>query len=114
MLNKLLRYPLFSSLLFFAFTLSAANNPPDHYMVSYTLKYSYSKDSLNNFWKKKKIPQILVPLRYAVDMYEVTYKGMWLDSSFIMAKGVMYVPHSDKPNAEMVYDHGTRISVGMK
>ena len=103
--------------MFFMFVcsfLNAADTPPDHYMVSYTLKYTYSKDSLDRFWKAKKIPQMVVPVRYAVDMYEVTYKGMWLDSSFIMAKGVMYVPHSNKPNAELIYDHGTRISVAMK
>jgi len=114
MKNTRFRLPLVGLLLLFVCCLQAANNAPDHYMVSYTLKYSYTKDSLNNFWKEKKIPQILVPVRYAVDMYEVTYKGMWLDSSYIMAKGVMYVPHSNQPNAEMIYDHGTRISVAMK
>lgn len=90
---------------------SSASAPPDYYMVSYNLKYSYSIDSLNKFWKRKKIPQIVDHVRYAVDMYEITYKGMWLDSSFIMAKGVMYVPRSNKPNAELIYDHGTRISI---
>jgi hypothetical protein len=111
MRNILFKLPVVGMLLIFAFSLSAANQPPDRYMVSYTLKYSYTKDSLDRFWKQKKIPKILVPLRYAVDAYEVTYKGMWLDSTFITAKGVMYVPHSDKPNAELIYDHGTRISV---
>jgi hypothetical protein len=101
-------------LLLAACSLFAAGSAPDHYMVSYTLKYTYTKDSLNRFWKQKKIPTIIVPIRYDVDMYEVTYKGMWLDSSYIMAKGVMYVPHTGKPNAEMIYDHGTRISVSMK
>ncbi|HLP52586.1 MAG TPA: hypothetical protein VK154_16975 [Chitinophagales bacterium] len=85
---------------------------PDHYMVSYQLKYTYSQDSLNKFWKKSHIPQLVVPVRNAVDMYEITYKGMWLDSTFITAKGVMYIPKVDKPSAEMVYCHGTRISVG--
>src|SRR5688500_12768135 len=89
----------------------AAFNPPDSYLVSYTLKYSYTQDSLDRFWKQKSIPQIMVPVRNAVDMYEVTYKGLWLDSTFIIAKGVMYVPKSEKPAAEMVYCHGTRISI---
>lgn len=89
----------------FAFTL------PDHYLVSYELKYSYTQDSLNKFWKRTHIPQLLVPVRNAVDMYEVTYKGLWLDSSFIIAKGVVYIPKTDKPAAEMVYDHGTRIGL---
>ncbi len=88
--NAFLRSAVFTMFLFFCCTLFAGPTPPEHYMVSYTLKYSYTKDSLENFWKKKKIPQILVPLRFAVDMYKVTYKGMWLDSTYIMAKGVMY------------------------
>ena len=91
--------------------LSRAGSTPDHYLIDYKLRYTYTKDSLVSFWKHSKIPQILVPIRNAVDMYEVTYRGMWLDSTFIMAKGVMYVPHGDKPSAEMIYCHGTRISV---
>lgn len=109
---------LFCVFVCFAFTTifnplhAAGATPPDHFMVSYNLKYTYTLDSLNNFWKRKKIPQIVDRVRYAIDMYEVTYKGMWLDSSYILAKGVMYVPRSGKPNAELIYDHGTRISLG--
>lgn len=91
--------------------LKAATPAPDHYLVDYKLRYTYTLDSLEHFWKRKHIPQIMVPIRNAVDMYEVTYKGMWLDSSFIMAKGVLYVPHGDKPSAELIYCHGTRISI---
>jgi hypothetical protein len=84
---------------------------PEKFLISYELKYSYTQDSLKKFWKKSHIPQIVLPIRNDVDMYEITYKGLWLDSSFIMAKGVLYVPKLDKPMAEMVYCHGTRISV---
>lgn len=96
---------------FFSFTPVKAFNPPDTYMVSHKLLYSYTQDSLDRFWKSNGMPQLLLPVENAVDMYEITYKGMWLDSSFVMAKGVMYVPKSDKPLAEMVYCHGTRISI---
>jgi len=106
-----LRFWVTTFVLFIFCSSAFAVTAPDHYMVSYNLKYSYSIDSLNKFWKRKKIPQIVDHVRYAVDMYEITYKGMWLDSSFIMAKGVMYVPRSNKANAELIYDHGTRISV---
>jgi dienelactone hydrolase len=112
MKNKFLR--LFAACLLLvsvAFEAEAAFTPPDHYLISYKLKYSYTRDSLLHFWKKNKIPQVAVRVRYAVDMYEVTYKGLWLDSSFIMAKGVMYVPRMEKPSAEMVYCHGTRIAI---
>ena len=96
----------------FSFTPKAvASQAPESFMVDYKLVYSYTQDSLDRFWKSNKIPQVLMPVNNAVDMYEITYKGMWLDSSFIMAKGVLYVPKSDKPLAEMIYCHGTRISV---
>ncbi|CAN5384596.1 hypothetical protein BH09BAC1_BH09BAC1_18870 [soil metagenome] len=88
-----------------------AYNPPASFMVEYKLLYSYTQDSLDRFWKANKIPQILMPVENAVDMYEISYKGLWLDSSFVLAKGVLYVPKSEKPLAEMVYCHGTRISV---
>ncbi|MFN8308428.1 MAG: hypothetical protein U0T73_00575 [Chitinophagales bacterium] len=111
---KKIRYAFFALLLTFLTSVSTAHpafSTPDHYLVSYQLKYTYTMDSLNHFWKKSHIPKIAVPLRNAVDMYEVTYKGLWLDSTFIIAKGVMYVPKTTKPSAEMVYCHGTRISL---
>jgi hypothetical protein len=97
--------------LLFTLPAKATTTAPDHVLISYDLKYTYTVDSLTKFWKKSHIPQILVPIRNAVEMYEVTYKGMWLDSTFIMAKGVVYVPKGTKPSAEMVYCHGTRISI---
>ena len=90
-----------------------ASAAPDHYIVEYKKVFSYTKDSLNRFWKQKHIPQIMVPVRYDVDMYDVTYKGIWLDSTYIKARGVLYVPKGTEKLAEMVYDHGTRISVDM-
>lgn len=94
-----------------ALVANATFNPPTSYLVDYKLRYTYTVDSLNRFWKKNGMPKIVLPVRNDVDMYEVTYKGMWLDSSFITAKGVLYVPKSTKPMSEMVYCHGTRISI---
>lgn len=107
----LYRSPLFLACTLFFSVAMASFNPPAKYTVSYKLKYSYTQDSLDRFWKRKNIPQIVLPVRNAVDMYEVTYKGLWLDSTFITAKGVMYIPKGEKPAAEMVYCHGTRISI---
>lgn len=86
-------------------------NTPDQLMVSYKKLYTYTQDSLDRYWKKNSIPQVITKVSNAVDLYEVTYKGLWLDSTYIIAKGAMYVPVSDKPLAEMVYCHGTRISI---
>lgn len=101
----------FSVLLFAKPLQSLAINTPSKLLVDYQLRYSYSRDSLMAFWKKNNMPRFVLPVRNGVDMYEVTYKGMWLDSSFIIAKGVLYVPQTDKPAAEMVYCHGTRVSL---
>lgn len=95
----------------FAFAHATNPNTPDQLMVSYKKLYTYTQDSLNNYWKKNSIPQAITKVSNAVDLYEITYKGLWLDSTYIIAKGAMYVPVSDKPLAEMVYCHGTRISV---
>lgn len=90
---------------------ASAFTAPSNFLVSYELKYSYTQDSLDHFWKRKNIPQLVLPVRNAVDMYEITYKGLWLDSTFITAKGVVYVPKVEASSAEMVYCHGTRISL---
>lgn len=89
----------------------SAAEQPSSYVVDYKYLYTYTQDSLARFWKKNNIPQAISKVSNDVDMYEVTYKGLWLDSTYIMAKGVLYVPKVDKPVAEMVYCHGTRISV---
>jgi hypothetical protein len=111
MKNTLLHFLIAALLILTTGAKAKAFTAPDHFLVSYELKYTYTQDSLNKFWKRTHIPQIAVPVRNAVDMYEVTYKGLWLDSTFIMAKGVVYIPKVDKPSAEMVYDHGTRIGL---
>lgn len=104
---------LFLLLSFCSLMLSASTfAPPASYVVDFKLKYSYTQDSMDRVWKERNIPQLIAPVKNAVDMYEVTYKGLWLDSTFIVAKGVMYVPRVSKPSPEMVYCHGTRISIG--
>ncbi len=111
-MKHLLRFSLLSlSIFIFHLTSHAAFSAPEKYVISYELKYTYTKDSLDKFWKRTHIPQMVIPVRNAVDMYEVTYKGLWLDSTFIMAKGVLYVPKVEVPSAEMVYCHGTRIGL---
>ena len=56
----------------FAYLVRAAETPQS-YMVEYKLLYSYTQDSLERYWKANHIPQILVPVNNAVDMYDVTY-----------------------------------------
>lgn len=106
-----LLYSLLIVLMLVSLRLSATGSDSEKVLVDYKLLYTYSRDSLISFWKKKHIPRLVLPVRYAVDMYEITYRGLWLDSSYVLAKGVLYVPHAQKPMAEMTYCHGTRISL---
>ena len=84
---------------------------PSKFLIDYKLRYSYTVDSLEKFWKKNGMPQLVLPIRNDVDLYEVTYKGLWLDSTFILAKGALYVPKNQGPSSEMTYCHGTRIGL---
>jgi hypothetical protein len=114
MKNSLFRFAALTLFVFITTIAAKAFDPPAQYLVSYELKYTYTQDSLNHFWKKTHIPQMIVPVRNAVDVYEVVYKGLWLDSTFIIAKGSLYIPRTTKPAAEMVYDHGTRIRLNQQ
>ncbi|MCX7743530.1 MAG: hypothetical protein N2167_03095, partial [Flavobacteriales bacterium] len=46
-------------------------------LQSYELKKTYSREELKDTWKKYKIPRAIVPIRYAVDVYEVMYTTLW-------------------------------------
>lgn len=99
-------------LLFTTFKLFAETpQKPEKFTVSYEYLYTYTEDSLERYWKRNHIPQVITRVRNAVDMYSVTYRGLWMDSTYIIAKGVLYIPKIDKPAAEMVYCHGTRIGI---
>lgn len=90
---------------------ATAFETPEKFMVEYKLNYSYTLDSIRQYCKNNNIPRFVFPSHNSVDMYEITYKGLWIDSTFIIAKGVLYVPKITKPAAEMVFCHGTQINV---
>lgn len=83
-------------------------------LIDYKLLYTYSKDSLANFYAKRNIPQAITPIRYDVAMYEITYKGKWVDDSYRIAKGVLMVPITEGKIPEMAYCHGTRVAIKEK
>jgi hypothetical protein len=105
--------PYLFSLLFLliAFQSAIFAQKPEKLMIEYKKLYTYTQDSLRNYYKNNKIPKKLAPVRNDVDMYEITYYGKWIDSSYIKAKGVLYVPVKKEGMDEFVYCHGTRISV---
>lgn len=102
---------IFSFLAFlFSVTVSANyrefNGP---YLVSYSLVKSHTKKTLNELWKKNKVPKIALALRNEVDIYEIVYRAKWIDGSWRNASGIYYVPKVDKPVPYFMFGHGTQI-----
>lgn len=89
-------------------SLSAIANP-EKYLVSYELIKTYTKENVEELWKKKKIPKIIMPVKNGVDVYEVIYNAKWIDSTWRKASGIYFVPKIDKAVPYMMYGHGTQI-----
>ncbi len=97
------------SLFVFSFSLLAQ----DSVLVSYRLVKQHNKETLKAMWKKNKLPQLFVPIKFDVDIYEITYKGRWIDGSMRTATGIYYTPKSTpKALPTMVFAHGTEIFKG--
>lgn len=98
-----------SAIVVLFFNSNAKQPRPENLLVEYTHLYTYSKDSLLKIWDKGNIPLSMTPVNYAVDMYEVSYYGKWIDQSYIKSKGILFVPKNDTSSfAELAYCHGTR------
>lgn len=83
------------------------------HIVSITLFQTVSREDFQSNLEKKHLPKSMVPARYTVDIYDITYYTRWHDGSLIRATGLYYLPRdSKKPVAELLYDHGTRIGRG--
>lgn len=84
-------------------------------LISYTLFKTVTKEELKVKMKKNKVPKALLNPKYDVDVYDITYKTLWHDSTCILASGFVFVPRGyKKPMAEVVYHHGTRVEKGRK
>ena len=83
------------------------------HIVSYTLYKTVTKEEFRATAQKRHLPKSVVPAHYDVDVYDVTYYTQWHDGSTIKATGLYFVPRSvKKPVAELLYDHGTRVTRG--
>lgn len=82
-------------------------------LISYTLWKTVTKEELRKKMKESHVPKSLLSPKYDVDIYDVTYKSCWHDSTCILASGLVFVPRAvNKPMAEVVYHHGTRVQKG--
>jgi alpha/beta superfamily hydrolase len=81
----------------------------EKHLVSYTLVKSYTKENVQELWKKKSIPKIIMPVKNGVDVYEIIYKAQWIDGSWRNASGIYFAPKTDKTAPYVMYGHGTQI-----
>lgn len=81
------------------------------YLISHELKVSYSKEMLKKQWTKAKLKEFIVPINYAIDVYEIIYYTSWHDGSKIKASGLYFVPQSgvEDKHPMMCYHHGTQV-----
>ncbi|MBL7800774.1 MAG: hypothetical protein JNL95_08600 [Chitinophagales bacterium] len=107
---------LIYSFLFAWLTISTfAIGPTGNKLVSYTLWNTVTKEELREKMKKNHVPKALLNPKYDVDIYDITYKSFWHDGTSILASGLVFMPKGvNKPMAEVVYHHGTRVEKGRK
>ncbi|MBS1625845.1 MAG: hypothetical protein JST83_17615 [Bacteroidetes bacterium] len=81
------------------------------HIVSCTLIQTQTKENFEKTLEKRHLPKSMVPIKNTVDVYDITYYTKWHDGTTIKASGLYYLPRdSRKPVAELLYDHGTRIT----
>ncbi len=89
----------------------AALKTPENFLVSNTLIKKYTIADLKKKWKATHKPEFIVPVNFAVNVYEIIYKAPSLDKkSWINCSGICYVPTTNgKPTPTLMYGHGTEI-----
>jgi hypothetical protein len=88
----------------------------ESYLISYNLVKPHTKKEIRALWKSHHIPKLMLPVRNGVDVYEILYKGKWIDGTLRTASGIVYVPKvsSGKKVPVVMYGHGTEIHKGRK
>lgn len=105
----IMRIFTFLLVLLFAVPTFATDPTPSAYLVSYKLVKSHTKKTISALWKKNSVPKIALPVKNAVDIYEIIYKVQWIDGTWRNASGIYYVPKVQKAVPYMMFGHGTQI-----
>jgi len=80
------------------------------YLISKQLSKHHSVKSIDSLWKAHKIPKMMLHISNDVDIYEITYKALWIDSTWRIASGLCFVPKgTTSAPATVMYGHGTQI-----
>ena len=84
--------------------------------ISWKKIKTFSKEELREkIWEKYNVPEKIAPLRYAVDLYEVSYTSVSIHNSKVRASGLFFVPQGTKDAPQTImYHHGTRVLKGQK
>ncbi|MBX7240560.1 MAG: hypothetical protein K1X92_02340 [Bacteroidia bacterium] len=88
-----------------SFTLFSQNSP----LISFQKKFTFTQDSLQKRWKQVKLPEMIVPIRYEVDLYEVIYYSNYPDGSKVKVSGWALVPKTEGKVSLISYNHGTQL-----
>jgi pimeloyl-ACP methyl ester carboxylesterase len=93
--------------LFFAFarTLICAQQVVERKRIA-----SVSAMQMDSLRQLQHVPRRLAPVRYGVDVYELTYTTRWWDGTPVKASGFYLVPQNCQESIPTVaYNHGTRL-----
>ncbi|MCH2020899.1 MAG: alpha/beta hydrolase [Saprospiraceae bacterium] len=105
-----MRFPFLLLVFFFLFSLSISVAKPKLTLKSYELVKTISVEIIDSIRKSRKVPKSLLPVRYAVKVYEVIYNSKHIDGSNIIASGLYFVPvNPDSEVPLLSYHHGTLI-----
>ncbi|MGB1247408.1 MAG: alpha/beta hydrolase family protein [Chitinophagales bacterium] len=79
-----------------------------NFLLNYEKLTTVEVEELQERWKKNHVPELMIPINYTVEGYNVQYRTKWHDGTEIMASGVYWVPKDiDVKIPLMVYNHGT-------
>ena len=57
---------------------------PAQQLISYTKVSSLQNTDLKKAWKANGIPEFIVSISHAIDLYEIIYTTKWLSSQFFL------------------------------
>jgi len=77
-------------------------------LISFEKVDSFSKSQLKIEWKNTGLPQIVSPIKYGVDLYELYYQTSLPSGKEVIATGLYFVPKGKKNDiSTLQYNHGT-------
>ncbi len=104
------RYTLLIMIVCWAFAGISTASAQDKKLIAYEKARSKTKAEMEAKWKEEKIPQIVAPVNYGVDIYEIDYWTEWHDGTPIKASGMYFLPQGKTTDLPlMTYHHGTII-----